>query len=231
VASTFHLVGKGIYSVPEAARLAAVPAPRIRRWLRGYEYAARGTRRWSPRVVAPDIPPSNGDLALSFRDLIEVRFVDAFRRYGVSWPALRLAAHRAAELLETTHPFSTQAFKTDGRTVLADIARLNDEPRLLDLCRNQFAIREVLAPHLYRGLDFSSDDAVLRWWPMTKARKVVIDPERSFGQPILSNAGIPTTVIRDAFQTERSTTRVAAWFEIDERSVRDAIDFEEQLAA
>ena len=228
------LLGQGIYRVPEAARLSAVPARRIRRWLKGYEFQSHGGRRWSPKVVKGDFTGVAQTEALSFRDLIEIRFVDAFRRYGVSWPALRLAAKRAQELFDTTHPFSTRAFRTDGRTVLVEIAKsgeLQGETKLLDLCRNQFAIREVLAPYLYKGLVFSADDTVVRWWPMHGTRRIVIDPTRSFGQPIVNTGGIPTAVIFRAFRAEDSVSRVAAWFEIEERDVRDAIEFEKRLAA
>ncbi len=228
------LVGLGIYRVSEAAHLSAVPARRIRRWLKGYEFQSHGSRRWSPKVVKGDFAGLAGTEALSFRDLIEIRFVDAFRGYGVSWPALRLAAKRAQELFDTTHPFSTQAFRTDGRTVLVEITKsgeLHGETKFLDLCRNQFAIREVLAPYLYKGLEFSADDTVIRWWPMNRTRRIVIDPARSFGQPIVNAGGIPTAVIIRAFRAEDSIPRVAAWFEIEERDVRDAIEFEKRLAA
>ncbi len=53
-------------------------------------------------------------LALGFLDLIEIRFVDAFRRVGVSWATLRRANERAQEMFGGSHPFCTNRFVTDG---------------------------------------------------------------------------------------------------------------------
>src|SRR5688572_17347374 len=106
------LLGVGVYTVPEAARLTGVSAPRIRRWLTGYTFTSRAAHRSSAPVWERQIVSSGGELVLSFRDLLEVRFVDAFRRHGVGWKMIRLAAERAAEIIEDSHPFSTRRFKT-----------------------------------------------------------------------------------------------------------------------
>jgi len=41
------LLGLGVYSVPEAARLTGVSSRRIRRWLQGYSYSSGGAARAS----------------------------------------------------------------------------------------------------------------------------------------------------------------------------------------
>ena len=66
---------------------------------------------------------------------------------------------------------------------------------------------------------------------MSRTRRVVIDPTRSFGQPIVNTGGVPTAVIFRSFRAEDSVARVAAWYDIHERDVRDAIEFEKRLAA
>src|SRR5436305_6279153 len=107
------LLGLGVYSVPEAARLTGVSSRRIRRWLQGYSYSAGGAPHTSPPLWRRQIA-SQESLILSFRDLLEVRFVDAFRRHGVGWKAIRVAAECAAEIVQDSYPFSTRRFKTDG---------------------------------------------------------------------------------------------------------------------
>lgn len=230
--NVLELAGRGIYSVPEASRLSGVPAGRIRRWLGGYSYAVKNGKRRSPEVVVGDFGTlTGGDLALSFRDLIEVRFVDAFRKHGVSWRCIRIAADRAQAILNTSHPFSTRRFQTDGKTILANLVREHGEDLLLDLVKDQFAIKRILAAHLYRGLEFSSDDLVMRWWPVEPRRVIVIDPTRGFGQPILNRDGVPTAVIARAVRAEGAIDPVAAIYEISLQAVRAACDFEERLAA
>lgn len=230
-ASRQPLLGVGIYTVPEAARITKVRPARIRRWLRGYEFRSPGGTRTSPAVWEPELPEVEGSLALGFRDLIEVRFVDAFRSHGVSWKTLRLAAERASEILQDTHPFSTKRFKTDGRRIFAELVSETGEELLLDLVKSQYGFRQVIGPHLYEGLEFDDSRGAVRWYPLPGSRRVVIDPAISFGQPVVHPESVPTAILAKAAQVEPSIDRVARWYEVDPQAVRDAVDYEEQLAA
>lgn len=226
----YAFIGTGIYTVPEASRLTTVPTARIRRWVKGYAYVVGEKVLASRPVVHSQLQPLDGVIALGFLDLIEVRFIDAFRRSGVSWKSIRLAYDRARELIGSEHPFSTKIFRSDGRRIFAEIVQRTGKRVLLDLVSNQLAFQKVLAPYLYEGLDFL-DQEVSRWWPMGRTRQVVIDPERGFGQPIVDREGVPTAILAQAYRVEESVDAVARWFEVDRRSVRDAVEFEERLAA
>lgn len=230
-APVFEYLGRGAFSVSEAARLTGIPARRVHRWLAGYEYRHRDSVRFSPPPLRGDYPTSDGHLSLSFADMIEVRFLDHFLRTGVSWPTIRIAAEKAAEILSRPHPFSSRAFKTDGRVIMVEIAEKTGAPQLLDLTRNQIAFKRILDPYLYRGLEFSPRSDVVRWWPDAGARKIVIDPERSLGRPILARWGIPTATLASAVRVEGSVETVAAQFEIPRAGVAAALEFEERLAA
>ena len=128
-----------------------------------------------------------GAVGLDFLDLVEIRYVKAFVEAGVSWHVLRAAHERAAEMLHVDHPFATKRFFTDGQTILTRVA----EPAFLDLMGNQLAFSRILGRYLAgaEGLDFDDNDMARRWWPMGRKRLVVIDAERSFGQPIVSTEG------------------------------------------
>lgn len=221
-------VGIGIYSASQAARLTSIPAQSIRRWARGYRYPYRGEQRSQDPVIWSQLPELDDSFAIGFLDLMEARFIHAFRKHGVSLPAIRLAAEKARELMHSNHPFSTHSFKTDGKTIFAEIADEAKDPTLLDLVRSQYAFREVLAPYLYEGTEFEADEPA-RWRPMPGARSIVLDPRRQFGQPIVEREGVRTEVLAAAFHAEQSLERVARWFEVDKRSVRAAVEFEEFL--
>ncbi len=224
-----NLIGTGLYTVPEAARLVHAPVRSIHRWLRGYSYR-RGNE---PHSVGPlwrgDLEPVDGTIALSFYDLLEARMVAAFRRRGVSWPAIRLAARRAEECLQSHHPFILQAFKTDGQRIFAEI-REAGEVRLFDLNKAQYALRDVVAQSLFRGIEFE-DNHPIRWYPSEGNGRVVVDPERSFGRPVIERSGVPTEVLAQAVSVEESIERVAYLYEVDSRDVRDAVEFEQRLVA
>lgn len=227
------LLGVGVYTVPEAARLTGVSTPRIRRWLTGYTFASRVAQRSSSPVWERQIVSSGGELVLSFRDLLEVRFVDAFRRHGVSWKVIRLAAERAAGVIEDSHPFSTRRFKTDGRSIFAEIVQKTGEESLLDLAKSQYELKTIVEPFLFEGLEFAEiSGAPVRWWPLGLDRRVVIDPERSFGQPIVTPESVPTSILAKAVKAEEgSIDAVARWYLVHPKSVRDAVEFENRLTA
>lgn len=229
----YDLIGIGLYTVPEAARLARVPAQRLRRWVKGYDYlTASGEKHHSDPVWRP-IAPIDGELAVSFRDLIEARFVNAFRGAGVSWAIIRRAATEAGRMLGTPHPFATQRFKTDGKSIFGDIGNRIGAPKLLDMARNQLAFNEVISPSLFTGLEFAADELV-RWRPLGGRHLVVLDPTRSFGRPILDDSSVPTAVLAAATKAEGDdddgVRRVARWFDVPPRAVTAAIEFERSIS-
>lgn len=219
----YHYIGRGLYSIREACRLSGVPEARIRRWLHGYFFLHQGERRFSSPVV--ERPRVNDDDPVFFADLLEIRFLDAFREYGVSWSAIRIAAARARRLLHLSHPFSSRKFMTDGRTILARIADRTVDEMLIDLVRNQYEFSKVITPMLYAGIDFSEFETPVRWWPLGRKRRVVIDPTRSFGAPIVVE-GVRTDVLAMGARAERAQWRAAEWYGVETQSVRDAVRFE-----
>jgi len=230
-APAFKYIGKGVYSLTEAERLTKIPRKRIRRWMEGYAFTVKGKRRQSTPVILSDIGRAAGQLALTFSDLIEIRFLDAFIDHGVSWRAVRIAAERARELLSRQHPFSTKQFKTDGRDILAEIARAGELPELLNLVKNQWELERVVTPMLFSGIEFNEYDEPERWWPMTKARMIVIDPQRSFGAPIVSDGGVRTEILVASARAERSQKLAARLYDVPLRAVRDAIEYETRFLA
>lgn len=227
----FTIVGRGVYTLRDAARLTSIPGGRIRRWLQGYDFRSRSRVHHTAPVFGHDYREVDHRLILSFADLVEVRFIDAFLHAGVSWSAIRIAAERASKLLEQDHPFSTRRFKTDGRTIMTDIAAGTRAPELLDLVQNQVALRRIVAPYLYRGLDFGPGQQVSRWWHEAGRRRVVIDPSRAFGKPILAKEAVPTRALFDAYLVEESIDQIAEMFEVSRSSASAAIEFEKRLAA
>jgi uncharacterized protein (DUF433 family) len=176
------------------------------------------------------VPNIDDTIGLGFLDLMAARFVDAFRKARVPWPVIRSCAERARELIGADHPFSSQRFRTDGRMIFAEIADREGGRQLLDLAENQLAFGRVFGPSLYAGIEFSERDMPARWWPLGRQTPVVIDPARSFGQPIVSDGGVPTSTLADTVAAEGSVTKVARLYRLKPEAVRAALRFE-RLAA
>lgn len=221
------LLGIGIYSIPEAAHLTTVHPSRIRRWLRGYSFFGRGRqRRHSPPVWHAQIPILDRSYALGFLDLIEIRFINAFRELGISWTTIRRAYEVAKSEFGTNHPFCFQKFRTDGRAFFKESTEGGD---FVEVVKSQRYFEKAIAPY-FRDLRFH-DLLPTSWWPLGQERAVVLDPRRSFGKPIVEREGVPTSVLANALRTEKTVERVCYWYDVSERAVHDAVEFENKLAA
>lgn len=221
------LIGLGLYSPADAARLIGVPATKLTRWLKGYGSGNRAhPALWKRQIEAID-----GGLYLGFLDLVQSRMAAAFIEAGLSPQKVRHALVLARDLIENEHPFATSRFKTDGRTLLLEALTDTEEDRpLVDLFkRGQYVMRNVIEPSL-KGIDFETDIAV-RWWPKGRANDIVLDPKRQFGQPIIDSFGVPTAVLRAAVLAEGSVTKAAEMYRVTPEAVRRAVDFERGLAA
>lgn len=226
-----EIIGVGIYTVPQASRLTRVSPARIRRWLRGYEFARKEGRGRSAPVWRAQLPKIDDTIALGFLDLMEVRFVDAFLEAGLSLKKIRRAAGLATELVGRDHPFSTQKFRTDGKRIFAEIEHdRKGDKALYDLEQYQFGIYEVIVPSLLEGVEFDDQGQAARWHPDRAVPLVVIDPQRQFGQPIVEG-GVQTVVLADAVRAEGSVDTVARWYEIPREAVEQAVRFEFSRAA
>jgi len=198
--------------------------------LRGYDYSRNGVPHHSAPLWRPDYVNQDDTIELSFRDLIELRFVKAFRDVGLSLPTIRECFMRAVDAVKDPRPFSTQRFRTDGKTIFLEITHDVREGELLDLKRRQGAFHRVVAPSLH-DLEFDAD-IVARWYPLGMSRKtIVIDPSRAFGRPIVAEGGVPAETLRDAVEVEGSEGKVARLYEVSIAAVRDAVTFQQRLAA
>src|SRR5262245_52267055 len=132
------VLGRGVYGGADALRLVnfsrrskgepgaqakrrTISRQTMTRWLRGYDYARQGVRHHLDPLWVPDYPSEGNALELSFRDLIELRFVKVFRDIGLSLPAIRHCFERAVEEVHDRRPFSTRRFRTDGKTIFLEI--------------------------------------------------------------------------------------------------------------
>jgi uncharacterized protein (DUF433 family) len=221
----------GIYTVRDAVHLTGVSVGRIRRWLRGYRFRSRKKAYASKPLWRGQWEPIGHSIALGFLDLIEIRFVDAFLKAGVTWSTLRLAHERAAKAFGVSHPFCTKGFMTDGREIFVELHHDTREASLVNIVTHQQVFAQIVRPFL-KDLDFDSGKGIARWWPLGNERQVVLDPSRNFGRPIVDRHGVPTEVLaRAAAACGGSLGEVSKWYDVPEAEIRDAVEFEQRFAA
>lgn len=223
------LFGTGLYTPGDASRLTTVPTIRIHRWLSGRKRQYRGETVFDEPLWHSQLPEIDGSLFLGFRDLIELRLIDGFRKQKVSMPYLRKVVEFARKLIGDTHPFSTTKFKTDGKRLYFEILETTKEPQLIEVLNGQHTFHSIVSKGL-QDIEFESEVAAL-WRPSEGNGEVVVDPTRSFGQPILDRYGTSTAAIYLAYDAGRTFREIADAFEMDEKAVKSAIRFETSLAA
>lgn len=227
-----NLTGVGLYTFSEVAKLTNISGQDLRRWLRGY--SQRKIKSDERNVIAPlweSELDGYGIDGVTFHELLEVRFVHAFRKHGVSLQTIRSASLNARELFNHPFPFTCKRFQTDGRTIFAEALKESGESELLDIVKKQYAFEQVIKPSLYSGIEFGDNDLASKWYPLTRSKSVVLDPKFSFGKPIVTDGHIRTSILYDAFKVEGNQRIVARLYEVPISSVEAAIKFEERLAA
>ncbi len=193
-----HLLNTGLYTVPEAARLTRISVGKVRRWLKGYDFRSGTSLRHSDAVWQSEIKPIENRLALSFRDLLELRFVDAFIKVGVSWKTMRRAHANAQEELRTTHPFCSQRIATDGKNILLQQAKEDSDAALLNLVTNQREFSRIVHDFL-KELEFAGDEIV--WWPLGRLLRNRVFRHRS------SPAACEQTRLKNSLQGGTKSSR------------------------
>ena len=222
---------RGVYTGTEAARLSRLRTERIARWVRGYSYTiGDGKKSSSPPLFAAD-RPTDGPLALSFLDLVEILFVRAFLEHGVSMRTIRCAAVEGERIFKVTHPFCLKRFETDGRGIFANVAKDAGDEAIVNLVSSQTVFPKVIRP-LFKQIEYDvvSEMAAV-WWPCGRDVPVVLDPTRAFGTPIIENRGVPTHVLAGPVEAGDSPALVAKWFEVLVTDVEAAVEFERSLLA
>lgn len=219
-----NLIGIGLYTAAEAGGLLQIAPSKIARWLRGHD--ANG-KRYSP-LWAPQVDLGDEGIFLGFRDLQEVRVAAAFIDKGLSPQRVRQAIELARDLVSDDRPLSTKRFRTDGRSVFLQVVQEDGQTRLIDLFKKQFAFREIIERSLM-NLDYDEMGVPSMWWPLGRATSVVLDPARSFGQPIEAETSVPVAALAAAVEAEGSKEAAAKAWDVPVRAINRALAFYREM--
>jgi uncharacterized protein (DUF433 family) len=217
------ILGNGVYSFSEAAKLTRLRIPRVREWFRG-----RGDGSRKPVFHSDYRELSEHDL-ISFLDLIEVFIAGQLRSRGVALQTIRNVHRTLQEELAAGHPFCRRELYTFGKRVFTHGLDPAGRVEITDVLTKQRVFPEVIQPFL-RSLDYDNATAMARRWRI--APKVVVNPEICFGQPIVEAAGVPTSVLFRSFRANSEKSEIVAdWFGVSREDVIAAVEFERGHAA
>lgn len=207
------------YGVSEAARFADITGQTIRNW-------QKLSNRPSP------LGPRESGKALSYLQLIELAVVAAARDSGVPLWAIRQTREYMRKEFDADFPFARYRFKTDGKKLwidYIDVIGKKGRGKLLEVSgKGQLAWTEIIG----RLQEFEYDKGLglaVRWHVAGRQSPVIIDPRIRFGAP--SVEGVPTRLLRARWDAGETPDEIADDFDMSERFVLAALEFEGVKAA
>lgn len=226
----------GIYTPTEAAALLHERPETVRRWAYGYRRTRMGGRTSHPPLIHTELPTLEGQDALTFVELIELLYIRAFERAGVSWKLIKDAAGVAARMFSTRHPFALRQVYVDPRSVYGSVREQDGSESLVELVgHGQHAMPQLVKPFLEQ-IDFGANDVAQRWWPLGRDGGVVVDPLIGFGLPVVAAIGMRVHALTSAYDAEvpafgeqGAVGRVAWTYDIAPDHVRTALGFRKWL--
>jgi len=212
-------IGLGVYSIAEAARLTKLQPARLRAW-----FVGRKGRFAQKPLLESDYEMVDGDLAISFLDMVDAFVASQYRNLNISLDTLRRSYLNLSRRANGKHGFSHRKLYTDGSRLFLSEADERDRKILVDLANNQHAMPAVLLPFL-ESLEFDAHSNLASRWNI--ADGVVVDPAINFGKPIVASSGISTRVLAGAWRANgKDAEQVAMWYDVLPEDVQKAVSFE-----
>lgn len=214
-------LGRGVYSIAEAARYVGVDTATVGRWAFGYrDYRS---------IVDPDLPMIGKRKAFSFLALMEIYLMARFKAVGIAPEKFRTAAGAVASREGIAHPFAfehlDQFMRHDNRDFFYRSG--DDWEQLTGRNRGNITWNEVVEPYL-QEVEFESEYA-RRWFPPNTDRLIVLDPAIRLGAPVISGTRVPTANIMSQVAAGDEDWFVAECYGLSVEQVRAASRFEKRL--
>jgi uncharacterized protein (DUF433 family) len=211
------------YSITEASRYLRLLPATLRSWVLGRPYpTARGLSQFAPVLKLAKKDPAT----LSFSNLIEAHVLRSLRtEHGVPLAAVRQARAHAQRELKIDLLLLREELCTAGGELFLD--RYGE---LVNVSASgQLAMRKVFEAHLKR-VEWGKLRFPVRLYPFLVSesadRSIVIDPQISFGRPVVSKAFISTRSIVDRIDAGEKVEDVAHDYDLTPDVVEAAVVFE-----
>jgi uncharacterized protein (DUF433 family) len=219
-----EVIGRGVYSIAEAARLTKLRTRRAREWFRGRNSPSKIFRP----VFNSDYPVIHEEYAISFLDLIELKIGGSLREMGISLPYLRKAYNQLKKDYGD-HPFCIRNIYIGGKQIFTRGLTEEEGSSVIEVLTRQSYFETIILPFLKRVEYDNETNRAIKW---NIADMVVIDPGLRFGKPVVKETGIATSVLSKSFYANAEDADfVARWYKIEARHVMAAVNFENDLAA
>jgi uncharacterized protein (DUF433 family) len=158
-----------------------------------------------------------------FISLVEAHILKQLRDAGLSLRAIRDATKSLREELSLPFPLAWRGLAHDGTDLLRDIAAQDEDPSWERIRDRQGGIQGVVDLGL-QPIEWAPDDYARSLKLVAyKGADVVVDPQFSFGQPILERTGVRVEDVVDLARAGEPYRVIADEFGIDTSEVEALI--------
>ncbi len=203
------------YPISEAAHYLGVPKSTLRACFAG--------QQGFKAVIRPADPKT---LVLSFSNLVEAYVLSAIRRkHHIGLPTIRRGLKFLTEKLGSERPLLGERFATHGAKLFVE--RMGEMINLSET--GQVEMADLIRAYLERverdpkGLPIKLYPFIRSQTAAQQPRTVVIDPQVSFGRPVIAGTGIPTAVLFERFKAGDQPPDLAKDYGASEEAIWDAI--------
>jgi len=206
-------IGLGVYTLQEAALYAGISSHKLSRWLFG-----------SGRYPAVFDSQLYADRLVSFYDMVQAMAVDRARARRIPLRKVRKAIERAQEDYHLSLPLAYKHILYFDRELHIQL----DGQRIVELTgpvRGQTMMEKIMEPFM-KLLCFDDNGLAQAYIPFQRyGRKIVLNPKRQFGQPIVEGTGYRADVLANAYRIEGTVESVMEEFNVDSDVVNAAVDY------
>lgn len=207
-----EMIGVGIYTVDEASLYSGVSTNKLNYWFFGQH---------------PVIPAKFfRQKVLTFYEYIAARAIERAREKGVALPKIRQAIKRANDEHGLNVPLARK-----HRLILLSGELYIEFPNkeMLQVSGYPKGQRAMpLGDDYQDDLMFDEDGLVQISRPFNR---IILDPTRQFGQPLVENTGYRADILSDAYEAEGSADIVALSFGVESQDVLAAVSYMKSLRA
>lgn len=211
-------VVRPIFTVREAAGHLDVPVASLSRWATG---------------LVTTVDRGRSAARVPFVGFAEAFVLAALRRAGVPLQRIRPAVEILREEIGLEHALASQDLYTDGTEVLVRFVE-QTEPELLELTvvrTGQKQFSELVRADLNR-ITYGSDGWAQRIeLPTYRRARVVVDPARAFGLPLVVDGGARVEDLVDRFVAGDGLAEIATDFAVPIDQLEDVIRVATKAAA
>jgi uncharacterized protein (DUF433 family) len=219
VSNQDRLLGIGVYTLQEAALYTQIASQKLSRWVFG---SSKGEAAFDSQL--------RDERLISFYDMVQAMAVDRARAKRVSLHKVRQAVERAQAEYDLSMPLAYRHVMYFDGELIIDLP----DKRIVGLTgdtHRQNMMRPIVEPFM-EHLSFGKGGLVETYTPyQAYGRKIVLNPKRQFGQPIVDGTDYRADVLANAFRIEGSLEAVMDQFNVEADDVNTAVDYMKSIAA